>query len=107
MYLLLLPAYARTQDAPSGEQTLSLADLESMAQQHHPALVAAAARVAAASGQWRQAGRWPNPIVGYHAAEIGIRDSAGQQGAFVRQKVITGGKLRLDQAAATAAVREA
>ncbi|MFP6611681.1 MAG: TolC family protein [Pirellulales bacterium] len=107
MYLLLLPAYARPQVAPSGNRTLSLADLESMAQQYHPALVAAAARVDAASGHWRQAGRWPNPVIGYHAAEIGIRDSAGQQGAFVSQKVITGGKLRLDQAAATAAVREA
>lgn len=105
--LLALPASARAQAMIDSGEAMSLAEFESLAQRHHPALVAASARIDAAIGRWRQAGRWPNPVIGYHAAEVGIRDTAGQQGAFISQKVITGGKLRLDRAAASAAVQEA
>lgn len=45
-----------------------------------------------------QAGRPPNPTLGYSAAEIGNNGEAGQQGIGFGQEVIRGGKLRLDRA---------
>lgn len=86
---------------------LSLADFEGIAFQSNPTLAAAADRLEAARGWQMQAGRYPNPIVGYHATEIGNRGSAGQQGGFVSQRFITAGKLRLDQAIAGKEIDEA
>ena len=54
-----------------------------------------------------QAGLYPNPVVGYHATEIGNLGTAGQQGGFISQRLITGGKLQLDQAIAEAEIAEA
>lgn len=81
-------------------QPLSLANLESIAFQNNPTLAAAVARREAARGRQIQAGLYPNPSFGYHATEIGTNGTAGAQGAFVAQRFITGGKLRLDQAVA-------
>ncbi len=78
----------------------TLAQLEGLAFQHNPTLVTAAARMQAACGKQLQAGLYPNPIVGYHATEVGNLGTAGQQGGFVLQRFITGGKLQLDQAIA-------
>lgn len=79
---------------------MSLEDYEALALQYNPALAAAAARVEAARGKWIQAGLCPNTVLGYSAGEIGARGTAGMQGGFVSQRLITGGKLRLDRAAA-------
>jgi cobalt-zinc-cadmium efflux system outer membrane protein len=89
-------------DAPQ-----SLVDFEAFAFQSNPTLAAAAARLEAARGRQVQAGLYPNPIAGYHATEIGNLGSAGQQGGFVSQRIITGGKLRLDQAIAGKEIEEA
>jgi cobalt-zinc-cadmium efflux system outer membrane protein len=44
----------------------------------------------------RQAGLWPNPSAGYDADEIrGGSFSGGEQGAFVQQDIVLGGKLRM------------
>ena len=86
---------------------LTLANLEGIAFQHNPTLAAAAARMNVARGRQLQAGLYPNPVVGYHATEIGNLGTAGQQGAFVSQRFITGGKLRLDQAIAGKELDEA
>ncbi|MCP4784119.1 MAG: TolC family protein [Fuerstiella sp.] len=88
-------------------QSLSLADLESLALQRNPTLATATARMNAARGQKVQAGLYPNPSVGYHATEIGNLGTAGQQGAFISQRFITGGKLELDQAIADREIQEA
>ena len=40
---------------------------------------------------------YPNPVIGYHATQIGNLQTAGAQGAFITQRFITGGKLQLDQ----------
>lgn len=77
---------------------MTLSDLEGLAFRNNPTLAAAAARMSAARGRQLQAGLYPNPVAGYHATEIGNLGTAGQQGGFVGQKFITGGKLRLDQA---------
>lgn len=89
------------------ESPLTLADLEAIALGSNPTLAAAAARVRAARARQIQAGRFPNPVVGYHATEIGNQGTAGQQGGFISQRFITGGKLPLDQAVAGAQVDEA
>jgi len=85
---------------------LTLADAEGLALQSNPTLSAAAARVAAARGRQVQAGLYPNPVMGYHGTEIGNLGTPGQQGGFISQRLITGGKLKLDQAAAGKEIRE-
>ena len=85
----------------NGERkTLTLAELEGIAFQNNPTLVAAAARMESARGRQVQKGLYPNPVIGYHATEIGNLGTAGQQGGFVSQRFITGGKLQLDRAIA-------
>jgi len=95
--------------APSSEQPrpLTLTDLETIAFQNHPTLAAAIARMESARGKQLQAGLYPNPAVGYQAAEVGNDGTAGQQGGFVSQRFITAGKLELDQAVAAKSVDEA
>ena len=89
------------------QQPLSLADLESIAFRSNPTLAAASARINAARGRQVQAGLYPNPTVGYHAMQIGNLDTAGQQGAFISQRLITGGKLQLDREIAGKEIDEA
>ena len=79
---------------------MTLADFEGLALEHNPTLAGAAARMQAAQGRQFQAGRYPNPVVGYHATEIGNRGTSGQQGGFISQRFITARKLSLDQAIA-------
>lgn len=79
---------------------MTLADFQSLALQNNPTLSAARARIQAASGRQVQAGLFPNPVIGYHATQIGNQNTAGAQGGFVSQKFITGGKLGLDQSIA-------
>ena len=79
-------------------QALTLHKVEQIALANHPALNVAAARVDAAHGRQLQAGLKPNPVIGYHATEVGNMGTAGVQGGFVSQRVITGKKLHLDQA---------
>ena len=88
-------------------ETLSLAQLEGLALANNPTLAAASARVDAAFGRQIQAGLHPNPMMGYHATEVGAQGSAGAQGGFVGQRFITGGKLGLDQAMAGQRVEQA
>ncbi|MEO2013600.1 MAG: TolC family protein [Fuerstiella sp.] len=88
-------------------QSLSLSGLEALALQKNPTLATATARMNAARGRKVQAGLYPNPSVGYHATEIGNLGTAGQQGAFISQRFITGGKLELDQAIAGTEIKEA
>ncbi len=87
-------------EAKTRDSSLTLADLEGIALQSNPSLLVAAARMNEARGKQIQAGLYPNPVVGYHGTEIGNLGTAAQQGAFVSQRFITGGKLRLDQAIA-------
>lgn len=79
---------------------LTLPDLEQMALQNNPTLSQAQAAVQAARGIWEQVGLYPNPVIGYSGGEIGNDGRAGQQGGFVGQEFVTGGKLRLNRQAA-------
>ena len=87
-------------DGGSEQEALTLAALEEIAFENNPTLAAAVARVDSARGRRVQAGLYPNPVIGYHATEIGNLGTSGQQGGFISQRFITGGKLRLDQAVA-------
>ena len=95
----ITPTSGPQSDTPSEELTLAV--FQRMAQENNPTLAAAIARKDAAyASQW-QAGRYPNPVIGYHAMAMGNDGTSGQQGGFVRQQIITGGKLDLDQAIAS------
>lgn len=93
---------------PLGEDSkLSLVELEQMGLANNPAIGQAAAHVTALRGRWVQVGLPPNPSVGYMAGEIGNEGTAGQQGGYVGQDFITGGKLRLNRAIVSQEVQRA
>ena len=73
-----------------------LADFEALALKNNPTLKQAQSIAKADTGLAHQAGLWPNPSVGYQGEEIrGGVFRGGEQGGFVQQKVVLGGKLRL------------
>ncbi|MCP4817031.1 MAG: TolC family protein, partial [Planctomycetaceae bacterium] len=79
---------------------LTLDRTQELALRSNPSLAQAAARVDAAWGQLVQSGLYPNTIIGYHANEVGNYGGPGVQGGFIRQQIITGGKMRLNRALA-------
>ena len=103
--LVLLPANLPAQSASptetrnlSSERPVTLEQLQQMALTNNPTPRQAKAGVTGAEGLTRQAGLWPNPAVGYVGDEIrGGSFGGGQQGVFIQQNVILGGKLGLDR----------
>ncbi len=78
----------------TSEPALTLEQLQQMAVADNPTLKQADAELRAAEGRKRQAGLYPNPTIGYQGAEIrGGSFRGGEQGAFVQQDVVLGGKL--------------
>jgi cobalt-zinc-cadmium efflux system outer membrane protein len=96
---------------PLGESSesanITLDELEQLARVNNPSLAQAEARIRALRGSWVQAGLPPNPSVGYLASEIGDDDRAGQQGGYVGQEFITGGKLQLNRAVVAQEIQRA
>lgn len=87
-----------TKDVPAASAALKIAGLETMALTNNPTLVQSTAQVRAAHAAAYQAGRYPNPVAGYTAEQIGINGTAGEfQGGFVGQEFVTAGKLRLSR----------
>jgi cobalt-zinc-cadmium efflux system outer membrane protein len=81
----------------------TLQALEQLAMRSNPTLAQAQAEIRAAEGRQRQAGLWPNPVVGYIGEEIrGGALRGGQHGFFVEQPILLGGKLRRNQQIFTA-----
>jgi cobalt-zinc-cadmium efflux system outer membrane protein len=76
---------------------LSLPDFENMAVAGNPSIARAASLVQAARGNWVQVGLAPNPQAGYEGQQIGSRGRAEQDGVFVEQEFVRGGKLRLNR----------
>ncbi len=85
----------------------SLLDLEDIAMRNSPVIAMASARVRAAQGNWLQVGLPPNLTVGYSGQQLGSHGLAEQQGGYLGQKFITGGKLRLNREAAAWQVQQA
>jgi len=92
--LLAAPVQAQTASTP-----ITLADLEQLALKNNPTTSAAAAGIEGARGRTRQAGAWPNPVIGYSGEELkgGDLDRRGEHGFFVEQTIPLGGKLRLSR----------
>jgi outer membrane protein, heavy metal efflux system len=116
--LILMPSVALRLAAQSHEQTsqmqmpgqqaleplkeaakrppMRLKDFEAMALDHNPTLKQAADLVQRSSGQVRQAGLYPNPSAGYEGSELrGGSFGGGENGAFLQQTIVLGGKLGL------------
>lgn len=81
-----------------GRQPLSVSRFEQFALASNPTLRQATLLTDQSAGRARQAGLFPNPVVGYQGEQIrGGAFSGGEQGAFVQQTFPLGGKLRLRQ----------
>ncbi|HEY7912532.1 MAG TPA: TolC family protein [Blastocatellia bacterium] len=74
---------------------MTLADLERIASQNNPTLAQAQSAIRAAQGRRRQAGMWPNPVVGYQLEEGAFRafNEKSEHFFFVEQSIPLGGKL--------------
>lgn len=74
---------------------MRLEDLEALAIQHNPTLGQADDAIRAADGRRRQAGMFPNPVVGYFLEEFAFRSPAetAEHGVFIQQTIPLGGKL--------------
>lgn len=93
-------AAAAQQLEPSAAPPLTLRQLEDMAVANNPTVRQAQAGVDAARGRARQAGAWPNPIIGYVGEEIAPGEiiQRGAHGVFVDQAILLGGKLQRNRA---------
>src|SRR5438270_4951137 len=90
-----LPAPELLKDVAT-RPAMALADFETLADANNPTLKQANAFVHRSQEQARQAGLYPNPSVGYQGEQIrGGSFGGGEQGGFVQQTIVLGGKLGL------------
>jgi cobalt-zinc-cadmium efflux system outer membrane protein len=96
LFLVALPGRAQT---PVTEQkTITLEELQQMAFENNPTFGQSAANIEAAEGRKKQSGLYPNLTVGYQGEQIrGGSFHGGEQGFFVRQDIVLGGKLGLNR----------
>ena len=74
---------------------MTLDELERMAAERNPTLAQSAASIRAAEGRRRQAGAFPNPVIGYFGEELAFRalSDNSEHGIFIEQMIPLGGKL--------------
>src|SRR5579864_7619 len=97
-FLFLFAVPGRAQTAVSEQKTMTLEDLQQMALQNNPTFAQSAANIHAAEGRKTQSGLYPNPTVGYQGEQIrGGSFHGGEQGFFVQQDIVLGGKLGLNR----------
>src|SRR5467141_3904994 len=96
LFLVALPGGAQI---PASEQkTITLEELQQMALQKNPTFAQSAANIQAAEGRKKQSGLYPNPTVGYQGEQIrGGSFHGGEQGFFIQQDIVLGGKLDLNR----------
>jgi outer membrane protein, heavy metal efflux system len=93
-----MPATTPPQEKANTQTGLTLGELEQMAVSGNPTLAQAAAEIRAAAGRKAQSGLYPNPTVGYQGEQIrGGTQGGGEQGFFVSQDIVLGGKLGLSR----------
>src|SRR6266480_1479485 len=96
LLMVALPTQAQT-PAPQ-QKTITLEELQQMAPQNNPTFAQSAANIQAAEGKRKQAGLYPNPTVGYQGEQIrGGSFHGGEQGFFIQQDIVLGGKLGLNR----------
>jgi cobalt-zinc-cadmium efflux system outer membrane protein len=89
---------ASPQEEENVQTGITLGELEQMALSSNPTLAQAAAEIRAAAGRKLQSGLYPNPTVGYQGEQIrGGSQGGGEQGFFVSQDIVLGGKLGLSR----------
>ncbi len=94
-----LPPMPPPAPGPEGKP-LTLADLQRLAETYNPTIKSAYAAVRVAQSAAVQAGMYPNPSIAWEhdTVETG---PAGYPGGYFDQSIVTGGKLTVQQAAAT------
>jgi cobalt-zinc-cadmium efflux system outer membrane protein len=96
LFLVALPGRAQT--SASEQWTISLEELQQMALPNNPTFAQSTANIHAAEGRKKQSGLYPNPTVGYQGEQIrGGSFHGGEQGFFVQQDIVMGGKLGLNR----------
>jgi len=96
LFLVALPARAQT--SVSEKKAITLEELQQIALQHNPTFKQSAANIQAAEGRKKQSGLYPDPTVGYQGEQIrGGSFHGGEQGFFVQQDIVLGGKLCLNR----------
>jgi cobalt-zinc-cadmium efflux system outer membrane protein len=79
-----------------GRPLKKLSDFIQLADANNPTLKQAAAIVRRSAAQAKQVGLYPNPAVGYQGEQIrGGSFGGGEQGAYIAQSIVLGGKLGL------------
>ena len=97
--LCVLGASPARAQAPAPEpKTITLEELQQMALQNNPTFGQADANIKSAEGRKKQSGLYPNPTVGYQGEQIrGGSFHGGEQGFFIQQDIVLGGKLGLNR----------
>ena len=96
LFLVAFPGRAQTQG--SEQKAITLEELQQMALQNNPTFRQSAANIQAAEGRKKQSGLYPNPTFGYQGEQIrGGSFHGGEQGFFVQQDIVLGGKLGLNR----------
>ncbi len=90
-------AHQEALEAPLPDESFGLEELEQLALRSNPAIALAQANLEAARGAWVQAGLPPNPSFGYSGQQLGSEGLAEQEGVFIGQEIVRGGKLRLNR----------
>src|SRR5207247_1458829 len=92
------PAETQQQPPANGRPAYTLDQLQQLAIDHNPTLKQAQAEIRVAEARKRQAGLYPNPTVGYIGEQIsGGSQRGGEQGGFIQQDIVLGGKLAAAQ----------
>lgn len=94
-------------DALPASPGLGLVDVEQLACQYNPTILRYSALVASARGRAFQAGRMPNPSVGYQGQQIGSKGQAEQHGAMFNQDLVRREKRQLDRSVASQEIAQA
>ncbi|MDD3469427.1 MAG: TolC family protein [Thermoguttaceae bacterium] len=87
--------------------TTTIEHLAQIAEAQNPTMEQASRMLDRVRGNRLQVGLYPNPVVGYTAGELGDEGSAGKQGGFVQQRIVTAGKLGLNRQVAGSEVSQA
>jgi cobalt-zinc-cadmium efflux system outer membrane protein len=95
---IVFSSFVQAQAPDQEQKTVTLEELQQMALQNNPTLAQAAANIRAAEARRKQSGLYPNPTAGYQGEEIrGGSFRAGEQGFFIQQDFVMGGKLGLNR----------
>ena len=93
-----LPAPELLQDV-TARRAMALEEFLRLAEGANPTLAQSRAVVQQAAAEAKQAGLYPNPSVGYQGDQIrGGQYGGGEQGGYVQQTIVLGGKLGLRRA---------